>query len=1075
MLIFDNAINNKNMKPHFSFRLFVIFFISLIFLITCHKDRDGAKQITQKEENIIKIESKLLPDQLLELFKSDLTAKQNSLNYNEYLDTLTAASEELYNALVKQDELQEFKDHLSFLMTENSTKKSSNSSVFSDCNLARLGLGYAEGISISSSATAGIALILLKETESEKERGYKIVYDFVNLERQIYYFSVCNLDSSHDWSYGLGVALKAGLGFTGYVELISGLKNVTSGESQLSGPSIQTTYSLEVDVKTILELFGITIAGVVPLPDEVSYALWKKRNGDCTNTTPLNKCPEYFGSGFSGIEGCTVGVGGSIDIGVDYLASFKKSEIGICSEQFVSNLTYSDFGKSKFGRVIASHLMATELILPAILGISISLGPSADAAADAVMYGLGDPANCQIINTPPNKPTNLYPSDKETNISTTPKLEWACSDPENDGLTYDLYFGASNNPPLILTNLENSFFQITALLPYGAEYYWKVIAYDDHGNSTTGPVWSFTTVAPIINNAPVSPSSPSPGDGATGVGTSITMTWNCSDPESDPLTYDVYFGTSNNPTTQIATNIATESITRSGLTPGITYYWKVVAKDNHTNSTEGPIWRFTIGTAPDASFSYSPNPATVGQSVQFTNLSSNNATSWEWEFGDGKKSTVKDPAYTYSTAGSYTVGLTAYNNFGWGAAAGTITVNPAVTPTIPTVTTTAISGISQTTATTGGNVTSIGSSDVIVRGVCWSTSANPTTTDNVTTDGAGAGSYTSNIIGLTAGTTYHVRAYARNNVDIAYGVDRTFTTNALTQVPPTITTTAVSNITQTTATTGGNVTSIGSSDVIVRGVCWSTSANPTTTDNVTTDGAGTGSFTSNITGLTAGTTYHVRAYAINSAGTAYGSDRSFTTLIDNTGTVIDIDNNVYNIVKIGGQWWMAENLKSTKYNDGTIIPLVTNNTTWSNLASGAYCWYNNNSSYENPYGKLYNWYTVNTGKLCPAGWHVPSYSDWIMLTNNQTGGNLKESGTIHWLSPNAGADNLSGFSGLPGGYRGINADYFNIGTYGAWWSASEYSATNARNFGLTNNSAGYELIWQYKYLGMSVRCIQDGL
>jgi uncharacterized protein (TIGR02145 family) len=692
----------------------------------------------------------------------------------------------------------------------------------------------------------------------------------------------------------------------------------------------------------------------------------------------------------------------------------------------------------------------------------------------------------------PTAPSSPYPSDGANNISTSPTLSWNSSnDPDGDPVTYDVYFGINSASLTLVSSGQTGATFTRTGLSSSVTYYWKVVAKDNHTNSTSGPIWSFTTAAtptiPTVTTTAISSitqTNANSGGNVTSSGsTNVTARGVC-------------WGSSQNPTTanshtsdETGTGSFTSNI--SGLTFNTTYYVRAYAINSVGTSYGNQVSFMTLDATLASVSTNSVN--NIGQTTascggDLTSSGGSEVTDRGVCWSTSQNPTIANNHTPNGTGtGSFTSSLTglavgttyyvrAYATNGKGTAYGNqVNFTTAITPTIPTVTTTAISGITQTSATSGGNVTSIGSSDVIVRGVCWSTSANPTTTDNVTTDGAGAGSYTSNITGLTAGTTYHVRAYTRNNVDIAYGVDRTFTTNALTQVPPTVTTTAVSNITQTIATTGGNVTSSGSTDVIVRGVCWSTSSNPTTTDNVTTDGAGTGSFTSNITGLTAGTTYHVRAYAINSAGTAYGNDRSFTTLIDNHGTVIDIDNNVYNTVNIGGQWWMAENLKSTKYNDGTIIPLVTNNTTWSNLTSGAYCWYNNNSAYENPYGKLYNWYTVNTGKLCPAGWHVPSYSDWIMLTNNQTGGNLKESGTIHWLSPNAGADNLSGFSGLPGGYSGNNADYFGIGTYGAWWSASEYSATNARYFGLTNNSAGYELIWQYKYLGMSVRCIQDGL
>lgn len=194
----------------------------------------------------------------------------------------------------------------------------------------------------------------------------------------------------------------------------------------------------------------------------------------------------------------------------------------------------------------------------------------------------------------------------------------------------------------------------------------------------------------------------------------------------------------------------------------------------------------------------------------------------------------------------------------------------------PTVTTNNVTNITQTTATCGGNVTADGGSTVTARGVCWSTSQNPTVNGNHTSNGTGTGSFTSSITGLSPNTTYYVRAYATNSAGTAYGTQRTFTTLSQIYVP-TVTTNSVTNITQTTATCGGNVVNNGGATVTARGVCWSTSSNPTINNSHTSNGTGTGSFTSNITGLTAGTTYYVRAYATNSAGTGYGETRTFTT------------------------------------------------------------------------------------------------------------------------------------------------------------------------------------------------------
>ena len=192
---------------------------------------------------------------------------------------------------------------------------------------------------------------------------------------------------------------------------------------------------------------------------------------------------------------------------------------------------------------------------------------------------------------------------------------------------------------------------------------------------------------------------------------------------------------------------------------------------------------------------------------------------------------------------------------------------------IPAVTTTAASAIASTTATSGGNVTSAGASSVTARGICWSTSANPTISGSHTTDGSGTGTFVSSLTGLTANTTYHIRAYATNTSGTAYGDDLTFTTTGAAVV----TTTSATSITLTSATSGGNVTSDGGSAVTARGVCWATTANPTLANSYTTDGSGTGTFTSSITGLSASTIYHYRAYATNANGTFYGSDLTFTT------------------------------------------------------------------------------------------------------------------------------------------------------------------------------------------------------
>jgi uncharacterized protein (TIGR02145 family) len=302
----------------------------------------------------------------------------------------------------------------------------------------------------------------------------------------------------------------------------------------------------------------------------------------------------------------------------------------------------------------------------------------------------------------------------------------------------------------------------------------------------------------------------------------------------------------------------------------------------------------------------------------------------------------------------------------------------------------------------------------------------------------------------------------------------------------TLTTLPIGNITDIAATTGGNITNDGGTPVTQRGVVWSTSPNPTTANNSTTNGSGTGSFTSNLTSLTASTTYYVRAYATNSAGTAYGNELSFTTtaggsgIVSNPGAGVTFDGYTYASIVLGnGQEWMAENLRTTTYANGDPIPNVTDDNQWSGLTSGAWAHYNNDSQYENPYGKLYNWYTVaDPRNVCPTGWHVPTDAEYTLLTDylggeSVAGGKMKSTGTQYWLSPNTGANNESGFSGLPGGSRNYNGSFDTIGYYGHWWSSTEDNAVAAWYRYLDYGISSVTRANSFKLVGFSVRCLRD--
>jgi uncharacterized protein (TIGR02145 family) len=387
------------------------------------------------------------------------------------------------------------------------------------------------------------------------------------------------------------------------------------------------------------------------------------------------------------------------------------------------------------------------------------------------------------------------------------------------------------------------------------------------------------------------------------------------------------------------------------------------------------------------------------------------------------------------------------------------------------LTTGSITGITHTAADAGGNITSDGGSEVTARGVCWGTSQNPSTGSSKTSDGTGTGSFTSSITGLTANTTYYVRAYATNSEGTSYGNEVSFPTSQI--LLATLTTTTVTSITTTTAVSGGDITSDGGGAITARGVCWGTATAPLATGLHTTETGTTGTFASNLTGLTANTKYYIRAYAINGAGTAYGDEKSFTT-----EQLKDADGNFYSTVTIGTQVWMVENLRTTKYNDNTAIPLVTDNIAWSLLTSPGYCWYDNDATtYKTHYGALYNWYAVNTGKLCPAGWHVPSHTEWSLLVTylggeGSAGTKLREAGTAHWIyQPSPEATNETGFTALPGGARETNC--YTIGQQGFWWSSTEADVTSAWCRYLIYSDIRFSYQAYSKLAGYSVRCIKD--
>jgi len=251
--------------------------------------------------------------------------------------------------------------------------------------------------------------------------------------------------------------------------------------------------------------------------------------------------------------------------------------------------------------------------------------------------------------------------------------------------------------------------------------------------------------------------------------------------------------------------------------------------------------------------------------------------------------------------------------------------------------------------------------------------------------------------------------------------------------------------------------------------------------------AGSGTIT--VTGLTNGTAYTFTVTATTVSGTSSSSaaSNSVTPMVP---PITDGSGNTYESVTIGTQTWMTKNLNTTKYNDGVDIPNITlPHGYWSTATTGAWCNYNNTASNATTYGKLYNWYvadnnaatklTSNGGRnVCPIGWHVPSDTEWTTLITylggeTVAGGKLKESDTSHWITPNTGATNSSGFTALPGGFRADNGGSAYIGQYGMWWSSTATYYTNGGYTYMISNSNAASSYSATMQQGYSVRCLKD--
>lgn len=762
-------------------------------------------------------------------------------------------------------------------------------------------------------------------------------------------------------------------------------------------------------------------------------------------------------------------------------------------------------------------------------------------ATNAAGTTYGEELSFTTLNVPVLKATEIANVTQETVVCSGSILDNAGADVTEQGFCWSTTSQPTIENEKITATAENGLgdFSITILgLQWGTTYYVRSYATNSVGTAY-GDEASFTTwtLPTITTNATTNVTDVSVDCGGTIVsdgGTDITEKGLC-------------WNNSANPTIEnekIILNGENFSGTITGLTDGVVYYVRAYAT-NAVGTMYGEEQTFTTLTVPTVETYNAENVSYTTATAKSKVVADGGATVTERGFCYSISNTNPTLSDNKITVGNGTgnfnysfTGLTdntiyyirSYATNSIGTAYGS-TINFTTTEiTAPTVATTSATNVSYTSVTLDGNITNDNGATVTERGVCYGTSTNPTINDNKVAAENGTGTFTVSVANLADGVTFYARAYAINERGITYGEAVSFTTTKITA--PTITTTAVSNVSYTTVTLGGNVTNANGATVTERGICWGTSTNPTISNSKKAVGSGTGNFTANLTGLNDGVTYYVRAYATNERGTSYGEEKTFTTIkkVIVNGAIqvaFSVSNNKQVYFSQGNLQYRAST-NTWRFAEHQYDMIGAANENISSSYSGwidLFCWGTSGYDGKNPYsvsahyggsnsitGTKYDWGVYN--KISNGGnqggmWRTLTNSEWSYLIYSRANASSKYglarvngvSGLVllpdDWTLP----DGLTFTSGKNGNYTqnlysssewskmeangavffpaagvrdGTYIDYIGYNGYGRYWSSSANGNYHAYYLSFFSNYVGTGTNGYYQRShGLSVRLVRD--